>query len=100
MAQHAGKAKSEGAAVLIMGDTNALPGFPSVAVLRESGFAIADPKGASFHFNCGLHLYKAIDRMACGGGAEVIGGPWVLRGKRLGEWPSDHYPVVADLSVN
>jgi FKBP-type peptidyl-prolyl cis-trans isomerase SlyD len=35
-----------------------------------------------------------------GGHSELIGGmDDALRGKRAGDWPSDHYPVVADIEL-
>ena len=85
--------------VLTLGDTNALSGWRTVDILREAGVVMADPPGSSFHFNRGLHILGPIDRVGHTPEVKVVNGPWALRGQRAGDWPSDHYPVVADLRM-
>lgn len=96
---HMASAVSQGVPVLVMGDMNALAGWRTVDVLRDGGLSLVEPRSSSFHFNRGLHLFGAIDRIASTPNMTVSAGPWAVRGKRGGDWPSDHYPVVADLSL-
>lgn len=88
-----------GLPVFVLGDTNALSGWRSVKILRRAGLSIREAVGASFHFNCGLHLYGAIDRIAYCPRSELVGGPWLVDQKFDDHWPSDHYPIVADFRL-
>lgn len=99
VAKHMEPALKRGVPVLVMGDMNALSGWRTVDILRGVGLTMAEPRGTSFHFNRGLHLFGPIDRMGSAHGLTLTGGPWALRGRRAGDWPSDHYPVVADLAL-
>ena len=82
-----------------MGDMNALSGWRTVDVLRSAGLTMTGPVGSSFHFNAGLHLFGALDQVGRAPELRLVGGPWAIRGRRAGDWPSDHYPVVADLAL-
>ncbi|MBY6116400.1 endonuclease/exonuclease/phosphatase family protein [Mameliella alba] len=99
LAAHVQPALAAGMPVLVLGDMNALAGWRTVRILRDAGLEIADPPGGSFHFNRGLHILPAIDRLGRAPNVTLLGGPWALRGQRAGDWPSDHYPVVADIAV-
>ncbi|SNS68246.1 endonuclease/exonuclease/phosphatase family protein [Antarctobacter heliothermus] len=96
---HMAPVLSRGVPVLVMGDMNALSGWRTVDILRGGGFSAVEPRSASFHFNRGLHLFGPIDRIASTPDLTVSAGPWAVRGRRVGDWPSDHYPVVADLTL-
>lgn len=85
-----------GETLFAIGDLNARLGDEVVNILADTGLAFAPVKGATFHFNRGINLFGAIDHIATTGDAELAGPPVVLRQKFAGEWPTDHYPVIAD----
>ncbi|KAA9008146.1 exonuclease/endonuclease/phosphatase family protein [Histidinibacterium aquaticum] len=89
-----------GESVILMGDTNALEGRPTMEILEEAGLEFTDVSGATYHFDRGLNLFGAIDHIALSGEAELAAGPFVLRRRFEGEWPTDHYPVVADIRLS
>lgn len=85
-----------GETVYVIGDFNARAGSRILETIAEVGVTFAPVSGATFHFNRGLNLFGAIDQIGYSGSSEPIGGPWVLRQRFDGEWPTDHYPVIAD----
>jgi endonuclease/exonuclease/phosphatase family metal-dependent hydrolase len=99
LAQHIAPALERGVPVFAMGDTNALSDGLTVHILRKAGLKISEAVGATFHFNAGLGLYGAIDRIGSTVQIEQTGGPWVVRQQFDGDWPSDHYPIVADFRL-
>lgn len=83
--------------VIVLGDFNAFRWMAPVRIVaRNAGLTVLRGNGATFHFYRGLHLVPAIDHI-------LVGPPlcaadtWTLRTRPGGVWPSDHYPVVADL---
>jgi len=82
--------------LFVIGDFNARIGDPVVDILTDIGLDFAPVKGATVHFNRGINLFGAIDHIATSGEAQLAGNPIVLRQKFDGEWPTDHYPVIAD----
>ncbi|MGP6085680.1 endonuclease/exonuclease/phosphatase family protein [Antarctobacter jejuensis] len=99
VADHAAPALADGMPVIVMGDTNSFMRWTPVRTLQRAGLTLTDPNGASFHFNRGLHLLPALDRILHSPQVTVLNGPWAVRGRRAGDWPSDHYPVVADIRL-
>ena len=87
---------ASGETVFVMGDLNGRLGDDVVTVLEEAGLVFAPVEGSTYHFNRGLNLFGAIDHIAVAGDAELAGPPVVLRRQFDGEWPTDHYPVIAD----
>ncbi len=85
--------------VILLGDLNALHGSRTMAVLEGAGLTFADVSGATYHFDRGINLFGAIDHVGVSDGVEVVGEPVVVRRRFDGEWPTDHYPVVADLRL-
>jgi endonuclease/exonuclease/phosphatase family metal-dependent hydrolase len=85
--------------VFVVGDFNARLGSPILQILGDLGVVFAPVQGATFHFNAGLNLFGAIDHIGFVGGPELVAGPFVLREKFDGEWPTDHYPVLADFTL-
>lgn len=85
-----------GEAVVVLGDFNAPWFFRPVQWVADFGLTIAPTVGATFHFNRGLHLFPAIDHVLAGRGLEPHGVE-VDRSRVDGVFPSDHYPVFADL---
>ena len=88
-----------GETVLVMGDMNARMGDRALEILKDAGVTFAPVEGATFHFNRGLNLFDAIDHIGWAGTARTAAAPAVIRRQFLGEWPTDHYPVVLDLYV-
>ena len=82
--------------VFLVGDINARLGDRTIDILVDTGLSFAPVKGATYHFKRGIDLFGAIDHMASAGDATLVGDPVVLRQKFSGEWPTDHYPVIAD----
>ena len=85
-----------GETVFVIGDLNARFGDEVVKLLEGAGLTFAPVEGATYHFNRGINLFAAIDHIAVAGDAMLSGPPVVVRKKYDGEWPTDHYPVVAD----
>lgn len=73
-----------------------MSGWKAHAIIDDVGLDFVPVAGSTYHFDRGLHLLGAIDHIAAGGDIEPVGHAQVLRGRIDGEWPSDHYPVVAD----
>ncbi len=89
-----------GMPVVVLGDLNVLQGWAAMDRLAEAGLSFLNPPGTTYHLNAGINLLGAIDHIGLSQQLKSIGGPYVLRGKFSGDWPSDHYPVVADLSFD
>jgi endonuclease/exonuclease/phosphatase family metal-dependent hydrolase len=85
--------------IFVIGDLNGRIGDKVVDILAETGLTFAPVKGSTFHFNRGINLFGAIDHIATIGNADLAAGPFVLRQKYGGEWPTDHYPVIADYRI-
>jgi len=86
-------------AVLLMGDLNGRIGDPTLEILQDAGVTFAPVEGATFHFNRGLNLFGAIDHIGWAGAVRADSTPAVIRRKFLGEWPTDHYPIVLDIRL-
>lgn len=91
--------RDTGETVFVVGDLNARPGSSLLSILEDEGVVFAPVSGATYHFNKGLNLFDAIDHIGVAGAARLIGTPVVLRQKFGGEWPTDHYPVIADFVI-
>ncbi|WP_341871944.1 endonuclease/exonuclease/phosphatase family protein [Roseivivax halodurans] len=89
----------EGVPALLLGDLNARAGSRTAGILENAGLTFAPVPGATFHFDHGINLFGAIDHIATGPGLRLAAGPVVLRERFEGDWPSDHYPVVADITA-
>lgn len=87
---------ASGETLFVVGDINARIGDPVIDILADTGLSFAPVDGATYHFNLGINLFGAIDHIASVGEVTLAGPPVVLRQKFSGEWPTDHYPVVAD----
>lgn len=89
-----------GEKVILIGDINARHGARTQDILAEAGWDCLPVKGATYHLNRGVHLFGAIDHIALSGGLRADGPPQVFRQKFDDRWPSDHYPVVADIVID
>ncbi len=85
--------------VVLLGDLNARHGNRTQEILSQAGITFTPVVGATYHFNRGLNLFGAIDHIGVTQGFAPNGPPSVLRQRFLGEWPSDHYPIVVDITV-
>jgi hypothetical protein len=77
-------------------DLNDRAGAGPVAHLEDGGLRFAPVAGSTYHFNRGLNLFGAIDHLGSTANLKRAAGPYVLRQKFRGEWPTDHYLVFAD----
>ena len=89
-----------GEKVILLGDINARPGARTQNILAGAGLDFLPIEGSTYHFNRGLNLFGAIDHIALSDGMRAVGAPYVLRQKFDGVWPSDHYPVIADIAFD
>ncbi|MEM9969758.1 MAG: endonuclease [Pseudomonadota bacterium] len=87
-----------GQTVLVVGDLNGLNGSSLHRRLGEVGVRFEDVPYATFHLDRGLHLFGAIDHIGTSGSAAIAAGPHVLQRQYDGVWPTDHHPVVADVT--
>lgn len=88
-----------GEKVVFLGDLNARSGAETQNILAEMGLTFLDVKGSTYHLNRGLNLFGAIDHIGLSDGISPVGLPTVIRQKFDGEWPTDHYPVIADIQL-
>lgn len=89
----------KGEAVFLLGDLNARAGGEPLKLIAEAGLEFTPVSGATYHFNRGVNLFGAIDHLAKTPDISLLSGPFVLRQKFRGEWPTDHYPVFADYKL-
>lgn len=88
-----------GTPLLLAGDVNARLGSNTVEILEEAGLDFLPVDGATYHFNRGINLFGAIDHLAVTDNVRPANEPMVLRQRFRGEWPTDHYPVFADIEL-
>lgn len=89
-----------GERVMVVGDLNAREGGTPQQLIGEAGVAWIDVPGATYHFNRGLNLFAAIDHVGLSEGIRQVRKTQVVRRQFSGEWPTDHYPVVADFALD
>ena len=90
---------AEGLEVVLLGDLNARHGARTQDILADgAGLTFAPIDGATYHFNRGINLFGAIDHIGVTSAGSFTSEPAVLRTRFLGEWPTDHYPVVVDIT--
>lgn len=87
---------ASGGTAFLIGDLNAFHGSETMQTLEAVGLAFAPVDGATYHLNRGINLFAAIDHIAATPGPRLAAAPFVMRYRFNGEWPSDHYPVLAD----
>ncbi len=88
----------DGDHVALAGDLNALADSKTVDILTDAGLQLTAARGSSFHFNRGLNLFGAIDHVLHDCGTGLTDRPVAVRQRPGGQWPSDHYPVLAQLT--
>ena len=85
--------------LIIMGDFNARQGSRTLEIIEQTGVTFPPVHGSTYHLNRGLNLFGAIDHIGLSGDIAALGTPIVVRQKFDGEWPTDHYPVVLDVTL-
>lgn len=88
-----------GEAVVLAGDLNAFAGSRIVGTLERAGLSLTPARGSSFHFNRGINLLGAIDHVMHDCSIALTGRPVAVRARPGGQWPSDHYPVLAQIRL-
>ncbi|HVE91860.1 MAG TPA: endonuclease/exonuclease/phosphatase family protein [Actinomycetota bacterium] len=98
-------AQFEGLPVILTGDLNADEDSPTLDVLRGAGlrdtFRVARPEAqeaGTFHKFTGKARPAKIDYVMCDSSWTVLSAD-ILREPVGGRWPSDHFPVVAELAL-
>ncbi len=91
---------ASGETLFVIGDMNARLGDRTTRILQDAGVTFAPVKGSTYHLNRGLNLFGAIDHIGTVGPAELINRPVVIRHRFDGEWPTDHYPVIAEFDIS
>ncbi|MEM6276299.1 MAG: endonuclease/exonuclease/phosphatase family protein [Pseudomonadota bacterium] len=87
-----------GETLVLLGDFNARHGSIFHNKFEALGLSFPKPRGASFHFDRGLHLFGAIDHL--GVSPDIRPGQPVVFNTKMGDvWPSDHHPVLLDVAL-
>lgn len=87
-----------GKSVLLVGDLNASQRSKIAKSLESIPLEFVPSSGSTFHFKRGVNLTPAIDHILHTPQFTPIDKVTVWRKKYDGNWPSDHYPVIADFS--
>lgn len=88
-----------GERVLAIGDVNDDWDSVPAETIAQAGVSFLPVEGSTYHWNRGLNLTGPVDHLAHSDGLVPMGPPVVVRQRFGGEWPTDHYPVVADFRV-
>lgn len=88
---------TSGDTVILLGDLNASYKSKPAKLLKTIPLEFVLPAGSTFHFNKGLNITSAIDHILHTADVEPVGELIVSRKKYAKQWPSDHYPIAADL---
>lgn len=90
---------------LVLGDFNADESSPAIATMKASGLRDSyralnpdDTSAGTFHAFRGKPVGGKIDYVFCDGLWEVRRAE-IVRAKRDGRYPSDHFPVIAELKM-
>ena len=67
--------------------------------MQDAGLSLTPAQAATFHFNRGLNLFGAIDRVLHDCASLPTHGPVALRDRSGRQFPSDHYPMLAQIRV-
>lgn len=90
-------ALARGDRVVVVGDMNVLAWARPIEMLRAGNLTRVPSEGASFHFNTGVNAFGAIDHILHGPRLVALGSAQIARWQVQETWPSDHYPIWADL---
>ena len=84
--------------LVVLGDFNSFRGSPPVRALTELGLVpvIETNRKGTYHFGLGVTLWPRIDHILVSRNLEIHGG-YIERHNHEGVYPSDHYPVFAEV---
>ncbi len=88
-----------GETLFVVGDINAGIRSKPARIIAAEGLDFVMVRGSTYHWNRGLDLTAAIDHIAATPDMQALGDAQVIRRKFAGDWPSDHYPVLADFKL-
>lgn len=85
---------------VVLGDLNDQPGSRPLRLLAEAGYtdALGPDDGGTEHAFSGATDRTRIDYVLVGRGVQVRAA-WINHNRPQGRLPSDHWPVLADLTV-
>ncbi len=85
--------------LVLVGDFNAPWFWAPMGRFRAAGLEVVSPDGPTFHFNRGLGLIPAIDHILVSNRSTIqaVSDVERLTADYSGIFPSDHYPIWADL---
>ena len=86
-------------AQIVGGDFNAHDTSPTLDLVRSIGLSESGTRGSTYHFYRGIHLIPGIDHILVARGLETISTNR-YRDRPAGVRPSDHYPIVVELSYS
>lgn len=84
--------------LVLVGDFNALKSFKEVKNFKEIGLNVIKPSGSTNRI-WGMRLLPAIDHILINDGFTSEEDVTVWQKKYDGEYPSDHFPISADLEL-
>lgn len=87
---------AEDSPVILLGDFNAPVWFREIEHFEQIGLLPVSPDGSTNRI-LGLKLLPAIDHILINGGFQADGPVTVWDDRYDGEYPSDHFPISADL---
>jgi endonuclease/exonuclease/phosphatase family metal-dependent hydrolase len=84
--------------LVVLGDFNSFRGSPPVRALTEIGLVpvIEANRRGTYHFGFGVTLWPRIDHILVSRNLDILTG-YIERHSHEGVYPSDHYPVFADI---
>jgi len=85
-----------GERVFVIGDINDDWDSVPAQVMGKAGVSWLPVEGSTYHWNRGINVTSPVDHIGYSAGLNPVSGPVVIRKRFDGEWPTDHYPVVAD----
>jgi endonuclease/exonuclease/phosphatase family metal-dependent hydrolase len=83
--------------IVLVGDLNAMAGSKTVDILKQAGLDLRPVKGSTYHLNHGINLFGAIDHVLHDCSTAMPERPVAIRQRFDGVWPSDHYPILAQI---
>jgi endonuclease/exonuclease/phosphatase family metal-dependent hydrolase len=82
----------------VLGDFNAPSFWSPMGFLKKQGLKLVRPAGSTFHFNRGWNLIPAIDHILINDALATNGRLVRFDDDYQGVYPSDHYPILVELS--
>ena len=86
---------------IVLGDLNSVPDSPPLRLLADAGYVDPFPAdaGGTHHAFTGATDRTRIDYVLAGPGVRITNA-WISHDRPRGRLPSDHWPVVADVTID